>query len=147
MNLFSRRKPMCQKLVICTCILLYFGCSSQNKIRDTSLQIKYEARTRGVSKVIVYQKGTIQSDRNGEKKTFILDKDQINQIHDALKLIRLKTMNTLESPTDKRYTDGALFATFSIQTSDGNYTSREFDDGLPPDELRPLFELLKKFSQ
>jgi len=138
---------MYQKLVICTCVLLSLGCSSQIRIQDTSLQIKYEARTRGVSKAILYQKGTIQSDRNGEKKTFILGKDQINQIYNALTLIRLKTMNTLESPTDKRYTDGALFATFSIQTRDGNYTSREFDDGSPPDELRPLFELLKKFSQ
>ena len=138
---------MNQKLLVLSCMLLSFGCSSQNIIQDVSLQIRYEAKTRGVSKIISFQRGVVQSDNNGEKKTVVLSKDQINQIYKTIASINLKEINSLESPTKKRYTDGALFASLSIQTKEGNYTSNEFDDGVPPDELKPIYELLKKYSQ
>lgn len=130
-----------------TCILLSLRCSSQNAIQDESLEIRYQAKTRGVSKMISFQRGVIQSDSNGEIKTVVLSNDQINQIYKTIASINLKAINSLESPTKKRYTDGALFASLSIQTKEGNYTSNEFDDGVPPDELKPIYELLKKYSQ
>ena len=138
---------MSQKLLMLTCILLSLRCSSQNAIQDESLEIRYQAKTRGVSKIISFQRGVVQSDNNGEKKTVVLSKDQINQIYKTIASINLKAINSLESPTKKRYTDGALFASLSIQTKEGNYTSNEFDDGVPPDELKPIYELLKKYSQ
>ena len=59
---------------------------------------------------------------------------------------RLSEIENLEAPTEKRFTDGALSASFTIKKDDVVYTSSDFDHQNPPKELKELYQFLEEFS-
>jgi len=65
-------------------------------------------------------------------------------LQDASKNIELNQINTLDSPTNKRQFDGAMFAKLIISTNDSTYTSAGFDHGHPPAMIKAVVDSLVK---
>ncbi|MCF2874548.1 MULTISPECIES: hypothetical protein [unclassified Tenacibaculum] len=62
-----------------------------------------------------------------------------------MKKINLNDIEALKSPTNRRYNDSALIASFAIEVEGKKYTSSTFDAGSPPIELKKLEDLLYSF--
>lgn len=123
-------------------IFLGKSCSNeaQNDIANATLQ--YTANTRGFSQkiVIINQKASVSSDRDGEKspeEITISDKDW-KEIISYFEKIDLEKVPTLKDPTQKRFYDGAAIANLKIRYKDKNYETIDFDHGFPPAEIEKL---------
>lgn len=123
-------------------IFLGKSCSNeaQNDIANATLQ--YTANTRGFFQkiVIINQKASVSSDRDGEKspeEITISDKDW-KEIISYFEKIDLEKVPTLKDPTQKRFYDGAAIANLKIRYKDKNYETIDFDHGFPPAEIEKL---------
>lgn len=125
------------KIVAIFFILLITSCSAQN-----FSEINYKAHTRGSTIEIVVKNNTIKYRTNNNKKEFKLAKEEIKHLNEIIKGISLKEIEELESPTNKRFSDGALIANFRIVAENKKYTSSAFDAGNPPKELKKLEDFL-----
>jgi hypothetical protein len=121
---------------------------SQNKIdKNEAIEISYQAQTRGSSIHIKYTDNSIYYKSNLTDKTVPLTEEQRENILASVSNIQLDDISGLKAPTDKRFSDGALIASFTITKGEAIYTSSEFDHGIPPEELKPLYELLENYSK
>lgn len=123
-------------------IFLGKSCSNeaQNDIANATLQ--YTANTRGFFQkiVIINQKASVSSDRDGEKspeEITISDKDW-KEIISYFEKIDLEKVPTLKDPTQKRFYDGAAIANLKIRYKDKNYETIDFDHGFPPAKIEKL---------
>ncbi|WP_309614194.1 hypothetical protein [Flavobacterium sp.] len=123
-------------------IFLGKSCSNeaQNDIANATLQ--YTANTRGFFQkiVVINQKASVSSDRDGEKspeEITISDKDW-KEIISYFEKIDLEKVPTLKDPTQKRFYDGAAIANLKIRYKDKNYETIDFDHGFPPAEIEKL---------
>ena len=128
-------------------VLLTTNCS-QNKIdKDEAIEISYNAQTRGSAIDIKYADKSIHYKSNLTEKRVDLTEEQIENILASLSDVTLDDISDLKAPTNKRFSDGAPIASFTITKGEAIYTSSEFDHGIPPKELKKLYELLEKYSK
>ena len=84
---------------------------------------------------------------NLDDKSIVLNNVQLKSIKDVLSEIKLAEIKDLEAPSNKRFSDGALSASFTIKKDTVSYMSSDFDHGNPPKELKVLYILLEKYSK
>ena len=115
----------------------------------------------GTQKIISYEYSTVT---RGYKMTIKVDQDstfvtetkgrEITEIKSATppelwkalesgaREIELLEIGTLESPTNKRQMDAAMFSKLILTTEDSTYTSSSFDNGHPPAMLKIVVDSL-----
>ena len=115
----------------------------------------------GTQKIISYEYSTVT---RGYKMTIKVDKDStlitetkgrgiseiksvtIPELWKSLEVgardIELLEIGTLESPTNKRQIDAAMFSKLILTTEDSTYTSASFDNGHPPAMLKIVVDSL-----
>ncbi|EAQ42638.1 hypothetical protein [Polaribacter sp. MED152] len=130
--------------------LVFFACldcKSQDAHQEDNLSIKYEAKTRGSSFLMTIENGKFNFSSSDTKKTKVLSKTQISKLTKLVNEIDLSQMNQMEAPSEKRYTDGAMFAALNITKDNTTYSSVEFDHGNPPKALRSLYAYIISLNE
>ncbi|WP_271769994.1 DUF4377 domain-containing protein [Aquimarina algiphila] len=112
--------------------------------------IEYQAHSRGSFFQVKINKDRIEktSDRtlkNSASKN--CSKEDWNTILSLLETINIDQINTLSSPTEKRFVDGALQAQLKIISSTRAYTSNSFDHGSPPKEIQQLVNTILSLAE
>jgi hypothetical protein len=140
------------KLVAMILLSLFLNksCEGQTKNDLKTALLEYTAGTRGF-----YQKITIQDqmiavskDRNGNDKPIemkISDKDW-QEIVGYFETIKLESLPTLKSPSEKRFHDGAAIANLKIFYKDKNYQTTSFDHGYPPEIIKKLVDKINSLA-
>jgi hypothetical protein len=121
-------------------VLLLISCSTLEKHKDTMFEVSYKAQTRGSFINIVFKGNTISLMSTKEDKSMVLSNNQVDSLHSIISKIKLSEIQDLKAPSNKRFTDGALIANFTIKKDNTNYISSDFDHGNPPTELKKLYD-------
>ncbi len=124
--------------------MMSLSCKSKKYISFT-----YSVLTRGYKLETVVTKDSTfitQSGRESKKIVKETSKDLWNNLIDETKKLDLNTIANLESPTNKRQFDAAMFAKVIVTTKDSVYTSSSFDAGHPNQTIEPLVNLLVDVS-
>ncbi|MEE4001707.1 hypothetical protein V1T75_15280 [Tenacibaculum sp. FZY0031] len=133
------------KIIAPVMFLLMMNCAAQNKTKGFD-KVAYEAQTRG-SMVQLTIEGNKLSYKTYEKEGSIeIAKEKLEELNAVVNEINLEEISNLKAPSDKRITDGALHAEFTIKIADKEYKSITFDAGNPPKELKKLEDFLYKLS-
>jgi len=119
---------------------LLFSCGTQKIV-----SYNYLASTRGYTLTIDVNKETVKivtdnrRNENGpETKSSVTDPELWNALQKGSKTIKLNEIEKLESPTNRRQFDGAMFAKLTLTTQDSTYRSAGFDHGKPPIMLKTV---------
>lgn len=134
------------KNTIVSILILIASCSPQENSVSSDLEIIYKAETRGSSFRLHFKGNTITLEDNNNEKLTTLSNSQVKKINELVLKIKLSEMEALKAPSNKRFSDGALSANFSIKKDSKSYMSSDFDHGNPPKKLKNLFLLLQKYS-
>jgi len=124
--------------------------SSTPASQENLSKIIYEASTRGAYFKVIIDKEFIQ--RTKDRRTTQLDSKACSSndwktLSTTIRTIDLRALDKLVSPTDKRTTDAALHATLKIITTSQTYTSKSFDHGNPPEEIKPLVNTILSLAE
>ncbi|RZJ52774.1 MAG: hypothetical protein EOO45_31650 [Flavobacterium sp.] len=111
---------------------------------NENVSFEYSALTRGSFKKVMVSSTEIAT-ANGRDKADMTTKKTTPQewkkVYDAYKAVKNpQGIGELEAPTKKHQYDGALAATLTIKTADGEYSTMSFDHGTPPAEIKGLVE-------
>ena len=128
-------------------LLVLTNCTAQNKDIDAVYKVSYLAQTRGSAINIDFKDSTLVFKSNTDDKSMVLSEVQVSTINNAVSKIKLSEIANLTAPSNKRFSDGALAASFTINKNNTSYSSIEFDHGNPPKELKDLYLLLEKYSK
>ena len=123
-------------------IVILHSCKAQTNLK--TMIINYDAATRGSSiKFEVTSKKVYYKDieKTIETKT---NSNLWKEILTIVKQINLSEIENFSPPTSDRNVDAALHATLSISIDNLSYESQTFDHGNPPNELKPIVEVLFK---
>ncbi len=134
-----------KKILIVILAVVFLSCNS-NKI----ISYTYSVVTRGYKMEITVSKDStyiVQTGRQSLKKSYATDANLWKSLKKNSKEIKLKEISGLESPTNKRQFDGALFASLTIATKDSTYRSNSFDAGHPPAMIKSVVDALVKESE
>ena len=127
-------------------MLIVSNCNDSENTNQQNYEVVYTAQTRGSFYELLIANNTLKVDDNSNTKTIELSKSQVSKLNSVLNEIKLSEIENLEAPTEKRFTDGALSASFTIKKDDAVYISSDFDHQNPPKELKELYQLLEEFS-
>ena len=129
-------------LIILT--ISFLSCAAQNNLEILNT-VEYKAHTRGNNETVKVIGKTLSYKSVNEEKIVDLREEQIKAINEVVFGMNLSKISDLKAPSDKRYSDGAMIASFIITKDKVDYKSSEFDHGNPPKELKTLYELLYKY--
>jgi len=133
------------KIIVPVVFLLMMNCVAQNKTNQFD-KIAYKAQTRG-SMVQLTVEGNKLSYKTYEKEeTKEVTKEELEELKIIVNELNLEGISDLKAPSEKRITDGALHAEFTIKIADKEYRSSTFDAGNPPKELKKLEDFLYSLS-
>lgn len=124
------------------------GCASSLKKQAEDITITYEAITRGSSMVITAKQGTVTTNTvmMEKKSTVSVTPAEWNEVIAELEKVDLDKIKELKAPTNKRFYDGALIASITVQLKDTVYHSSSFDHGNPPAEIEALVNKIISLS-
>ncbi len=129
-------------------IALFVSCGTQKIV-----SYEYVINTRGYNFSIVVDKDSIKevSDVKISKNEFATDTyptppELWKALQKGSERITLNEISKLESPTNKRQFDGAMFANITLVTHDSTYISAGFDHGQPPVMLKVVVDSLVRLS-
>lgn len=129
-------------------LLLMFlvqSCVAQKSTNVALGEVSYSAKSRGSSKNITVVSGNVYYKTQNSSKTFFITLAQKEALKESIAKLAIEEIGDLKAPSNKRAFDGAMHARISIHLNDTTYVSSDFDDGNPPEELKPLVELLESF--
>ena len=131
------------------CISLCKNCSSSSQNDLKNAEVEYTASTRGFYTKITIKNQliSISKDRNATypaKETNISDADW-QELIELFKTIDLKTISTLQAPTEKRFYDGAAIGNLKVNYKEKEYQSSAFDHGFPPEEIKKVVDKINSF--
>ena len=125
--------------------MVFTACNSQDEMSDVT--INYNAYTRGSSlDVTITQNSIVYKDSNGEK-TIIKKKLFWQKLNSYIESIELERIASFLPPSNDRISDKALHATLIVIKGEDKFTSKTFDHGNPPKELKSLLDFLFKELQ
>lgn len=127
-------------------LLLITSCAAQ-KANNAMLDIRYEASTRGTSRVLQVKNDTIVYKNNEKEKTIVLTSEVRKEMEALLAQIAIEKMEHFKAPSKERAHDGALHAVLKIRKGAEEYVSTTFDDGNPPAELKALVDYLMEIVE
>ncbi len=125
--------------------LLMMNCAAQNKTKEFD-KIAYEAQTRGSLVQLTIEGNKLSYKTHQKEGTKEVTKEQLEELKRIVSELNLDEISDLKAPSEKRITDGALHAEFTIKIADKEYKSSIFDAGNPPKELKKLEDLLYSLS-
>lgn len=124
--------------------LVLVSCGAQKIV-----SYEYVVNTRGYNFSMVVNKKEIKESSDVEisknkfsENIFITDSNLWKALKKGSKNIKLKEISKLDSPTNRRQFDGAMFANLIISTKDSTYRSASFDHGQPPAMLKVVVDSL-----
>ena len=123
-------------------VVLFSNCNAQQESIYDSLEIEYTTKTRGNSVIIIYKENSLTYTSTSEDKLINVKGEDKKKLFDEVSKIKLSKIKDLKAPTEKRFTDAALFANFVIKKEDITYISSDFDHEYPPKELTMLYDTL-----
>jgi hypothetical protein len=110
---------------------------------------EYNVVARGYKQNIKVNKQNVEvvsntiSNKNGvERQSGVTSPELWKALQSGTKKIKLTEISRLESPTNKRQLDGAMFANLVLITLDSTYKSAGFDHGKPPVMLKTVVDSL-----
>jgi hypothetical protein len=133
-----------KKLLIITLAVTFLSCNS-----DKIISYTYSVVTRGYKLEITVDKDSThiyQTGRQNLEKSYATNSDLWKFLNKDTKDVELKDISGLESPTNKRQFDAAMFASLTISTKDSVYRSSSFDAGHPPAMIKNIVDELAKES-
>ncbi|RSC95535.1 hypothetical protein [Tenacibaculum singaporense] len=133
------------KIIIPVVFLLMMNCAAQNKTKEFD-KIAYEAQTRGSMVKLTIEGNNLSYKTYQKEGTKEVTKEQLEELKAIINELNLEGISKLKAPSEKRITDGALHAEFTIKMADKEYKSITFDAGNPPKELKKLEDFLYKLS-
>nr|WP_299032449.1 hypothetical protein [uncultured Tenacibaculum sp.] len=133
------------KVIAPAVFFLMMNCAAQNTSKNFDM-IGYEAQTRGSLIQITVDDNKVTYKTNQEEGTKEVNKEQLEELKRIVSELNLDEISDLKAPSEKRITDGALHAEFTIKIADKEYKSSIFDAGNPPKELKKLEDLLYSLS-
>ncbi|MCQ4141713.1 hypothetical protein [Chryseobacterium sp. EO14] len=110
-------------------------------------KIELREQTRGTNRLITFTKDAVTTSLNGNTSTSQITAADWESISKQAGLLDLTKISTYESPTTKRFSDGALASSITVTANGNTYNSAGFDAGIPPKELEGLYILLKGKSK
>jgi predicted nuclease of predicted toxin-antitoxin system len=134
-----------KKLLIITLAVTFLSCNS-----DKIISYTYSVVTRGYKLEITVAKDSThisQSGRQVLEKDYATNPDLWKFLNKNSKTVKLDEIGGLESPTNKRQFDAAMFASLTISTKDSVYRSCSFDAGHPPSMIKNIVDELVKESE
>ncbi len=134
-----------KKIFIMMLAVAFLSCNS-----DKIISYTYSVVTRGYKMEITVSKDStliVQTGRQSLKKSYATNTNLWKSLKKDSKDIKLKDISGLESPTNKRQFDGAMFASLTIATKDSIYRSNSFDAGHPPAMIKNVVDALAKESE
>ncbi|MFY7671111.1 hypothetical protein ACOSP6_08465 [Tenacibaculum sp. MEBiC06402] len=127
-------------------ILTSVSCVSQKKQQTNSIEeIIFNAQTRGAMENIKLAGKNLEYKTYSDSKSLLINDEQKNKLYDLIKKIDLTKLSEFKVSSENRASDRAMHATFTIKTDKQTYTSNQFDDNNPPEELKKIIELLRSF--
>ncbi|NVK10306.1 hypothetical protein [Tenacibaculum sp.] len=133
------------KIIVPVVFLLMMNCAAQNKTKEFD-KIAYEAQTRGSLVQLTIEGNKLSYKTYQKEGTKEVTKEQLEELKRIVNELNLDKISDLKAPSEKRITDGALHAEFTIKIADKEYKSSIFDAGNPPKELKKLEDLLYSLS-
>ncbi|WP_417786368.1 hypothetical protein [Tenacibaculum sp.] len=133
------------KIITPVVFLLMMNCAAQNKTKEFD-KIAYEAQTRGSMVQLTIEGNNLSYKTYQKEGTKEVTKGQLEELKAIINELNLEEISNLKAPSEKRITDGALHAEFTIKIADKEYKSITFDAGNPPKELKKLEDFLYKLS-
>lgn len=133
------------KIITPVVFLLMMNCAAQNKTKEFD-KIAYEAQTRGSMVKLTIEGNNLSYKTYQNEGTKEVTKEQLEELKAIINELNLDEISDLKAPSEKRITDGALHAEFTIKIADKEYRSSTFDAGNPPKELKKLEDFLYKLS-
>jgi len=134
-----------KKLLIITLAVTFLSCNS-----DKIISYTYSVVTRGYKLEIIVAKDSTyikQTGRQALEKDYATNTDLWKSLIKNTKTVKLREIGSLESPTNKRQMDAAMFASLTIATKDSVYRSNSFDAGHPPAMIKDIVDELVKESE
>jgi hypothetical protein len=128
---------------------VFTGCASALQKQSDSIVITYQAITRGNNLTVTAKQGSVQANSERMKRTSVstmITQDQWEEVIHELDKIDLDKMSGLKAPSDKRFYDGAMIASLTVQLKDTTYQSSSFDHGNPPAEIKAVVDKLISLS-
>lgn len=133
------------KIIVPVVFLLMMNCAAQNKTKEFD-KIAYKAQTRGSLVQLTIEGNKLSYKTYQKEGTKEVTKEQLEELKRIVNELDLDEISDLKAPSEKRITDGALHAEFTIKIADKEYKSSIFDAGNPPKELKKLEDLLYSLS-
>ncbi|AZJ34235.1 hypothetical protein [Tenacibaculum singaporense] len=133
------------KIITPVVFLLMMNCAAQNKTKEFD-KIAYEAQTRGSVVKLTIEGNNLSYKTYRKEGAKEVTKEQLEELKAIINELNLEEISNLKAPSEKRITDGALHAEFTIKIADKEYRSSTFDAGNPPKELKKLEDFLYKLS-
>ena len=117
--------------------------------KDILPKIVYQETTRGMFRKISISEGAIYivSAQGAKPVYWMLNKADNQNLLELFQKIDLDKINTLKSPTEKRFYDGAPIANLTISTKKNTYISSDFDGGFPPKEINAFVNALIEIAE
>ncbi|NBL65055.1 hypothetical protein GV828_07560 [Flavobacterium sp. NST-5] len=131
-------------------LMMTKGCNSSELQKESeNISFEYEASTRGnYFKTLVKQDTVFNiKGRNQVAELKDLPKKNWNSVLKKLSDVNVAKLNNLKAPSEKRFYDGAMMATFKVIYKNETYQVPVFDHGNPPKEIEKLVNEVLKVSQ
>ena len=111
--------------------------------KETIKSVEISYITRGSNRNLMISSDSIILNINEHKRSYKTTATQWKKIKNALKKVNLSGISSLKRPSTKSYSDGAMAAQLSVQTSLKKYESSNFDDSNPHLKLVNLINSMK----
>ena len=110
-------------------------------------EVTYEASTRGKNIQLKISADTLIYKENQKIRKSKIDPLNWKEIKQLVSKIDLQEVENFVPPSGNRSSDRAMHALLKITTNKKEHISQIFDHGNPPKELKPLIDLLFKFTE
>jgi hypothetical protein len=125
-------------------ILIFLFIFVMNPVpKETVKSVELSYITRGSNRNLVITPDSIMVSINDEQHSYKIKYAEWKRIYLALKKVSLKGISTLKRPSTKSFSDGAMAAQLSVETSAKKYQSSNFDDNNPHGKLVGLIDTMK----
>ncbi len=126
------------------------SCSQSTEREQVLNSMVYSAMTRGSSYQCNIDKNNISivvSGTSNQNKSRALQLEEWEELKEALNKITLAEIHNFEAPTEDSAFDGARIAKLLIESDGKFYESAAFDEGVPPEELKSLIDMILALAE
>lgn len=111
--------------------------------KETVKSVELSYITRGSNRNLMISSDSIVVSINEERHSYKTTATQWKKIVNVLKKVNLKSISALKRPSTKSFSDGAMAAQLSVETSLKKYESSNFDDSKPHLKLVGIIDTMK----